>query len=258
MELLGKPLADQIKTELLARPVPEGEFVILKVGMDSVSKIYVLKKMEFADELKVKARLVETDEENISQQIDELNNDKGVRAIMIQLPLPASLDKDNLLKKINIHKDVDGFHYILNTPQAVSIPPTVLAVYELMRSYNVSLANGVLIVGGGFLVGRPLKKFLLEKNIKAEILEKNDPDYKQKLSSFDVVVVATGVGEIFDGTEFKEGASVIDASTVASEQQVTGDIKLSVLSKINLAPVPGGVGPVTVAMLFRNFYDLEE
>ena len=108
----------------------------------------------------------------------------------------------------------------------------------------------------GFLVGRPLHKFLNNSDVQSEILDKDDPHYRAKLSSADVVVVATGVGQIFSGSEFKAGATVIDASTVASEQSIAGDVIIEDESKINLAPVPGGVGPVTVAMLYKNLYDL--
>lgn len=258
MKLLGRPLADQVKLELLSRPLPKGEFVIVQARPDRVSEVYVSKKKEFADELGVKVRLVKTDENKITEVIEELNQDKNVQGILLQLPLPVSLDRDSILSKVSISKDVDGFHYILNTPGAQLVPPTVTAICELLKFYNVSLENGVLIVGGGFLVGRPLDKFFKISGIKSDILDKNDPDYRAKLSSADVIVVATGVGQIFSGNEFKAGATVIDASTVASEQSIAGDVKIEDESKINLAPVPGGVGPVTVAMLYKNLYDLSE
>jgi len=233
-----------------------GDLVIIKMGKNRVSEIYISKKIEFAKSLGVKVRVIEATEKNIFEYIEKLNNDKNIRAVFLQLPIPSSVDRNKVLSAIKASKDVDGFHYILGLEDAKTIPPTILAIHEFLKFHNVDLEKGVLIVGGGFLVGKPLRKFLQSKNIEAEILQKNESHYAQKLLSADVSVVATGVGNIFNGDEFKVGATVIDASTVACEDRLGGDVEEPGSSKISLAPVPGGVGPVTVAMLFRNFFDL--
>lgn len=254
MILSGNQVADKVKHQLLDMPIPNGVLAIVQVGNDPVSTLYVRKKQEMADELGVKTEVIYTSACNVLSTIDLLNKDKEVQGIIVQLPLPESLSKEEVLKKIDINKDVDGFYYILGQ-EFNTYPPTILAIYEMLKQYNTH-PNKILIVGSGFLVGKPLKKFLDEKKIDCEILKKDDPDYDKKLKDSDTVVVATGGGRIFNESDFKKGAVVIDASTIADEGKVKGDVVIDKAEFINISPVPGGVGPVTVMMLFKNFFEL--
>lgn len=258
MKLKGYEIALRLKEELKRRPSPNGELAIVRVGHDPVTSIYVEKKLELAKELNIKARVVNATIENIFENISQLNNDEDVSGIIVQLPLPEGLEREEIGRAIDPVKDVDGFHYILGDEHAISIPPTVLAIDSIFKQYQIDLSRGVLIVGGGFLVGIPLKKYLEEKQVGVEILKKDDHRYDQKLKEASVLVIATGGGKVFTQNEFQENAVVIDASTVSDEQKIRGDVKVSDDLKIKLSPVPGGVGPITVAMLFKNFYDLSK
>jgi methylenetetrahydrofolate dehydrogenase (NADP+)/methenyltetrahydrofolate cyclohydrolase len=258
MKLSGNQIALEIKEELKKLKVPSGDLAIVRIGDDPVTSVYVEKKLQFAKELGLSTRVIKAEAENIFEIIEELNQDDKVKGIIVQLPLPEGLDRTEISQKIAAEKDIDGFHYILGDPSARSVPPTVLAINAIFEKYNVDLASGVLIVGGGFLVGIPLKRFYEQKNIKAEILKKDQPDYEVKLKKADVLVIATGGGRRFLPSEFKEGSVVIDASTVSDEQKIRGDVSVEEELKIDLAPVPGGVGPITVAMLFKNFYLLNK
>jgi len=254
MRLLGNQIASQIKKGLIRRPNLTAFFVVVQVGQDPVSNLYVKKKVEFAKDIGVPIEVKKTSKDKIEKDLRSLSKDDRVKGIIVQLPLPEGLDREKVLGIIPKEKDVDGFNYILNRPFK-SYPPTILAISKIMTDYNLPVKEGVLIIGGGFLVGSPLRKFLNEKGIKAKILTKDDPDYDKKIKNSDVVVVATGGGRYFGQKDFKQGAFVIDASTVADEGKTRGDVNPEG-ELINLAPVPRGVGPVTVAMLFKNLYDL--
>ncbi len=254
MKLLGNQIAGQIKKGLVRKPKLQGVFVVVQIGQDPISNLYVKKKVEFANDIGVSMEVKKTSKNKIEQDLRSLSRKKRVRGIIVQLPLPKGLDREKVLGIISKEKDIDGFNFILDCPFR-SYPPTVLAIYKIITAYNLPIKEGVLIIGGGFLVGTPLRKFLIEKGIKNEILAKDDPDYEKKIKTAEVVVVATGGGRYFDQSDFKQGAFVIDASTVADEGKTRGDVNPEG-KLINLSPVPGGVGPVTVAMLFKNLYDL--
>jgi methylenetetrahydrofolate dehydrogenase (NADP+)/methenyltetrahydrofolate cyclohydrolase len=258
MKLKGYEIANEVKEELKKRSSPSGELAIVRVGDDPVTSIYVEKKLALAEELNIKARVINTTKQDIFRILEELNLDRAISGIIVQLPLPDGLKREEIGRAIDITKDVDGFHYILNDRGGLSIPPTVLAINSIFEKYQVDLSSGVLIVGGGFLVGIPLKKYLEEKKIEVEILEKDDPRYEEKLKKASVLVIATGGGRSFNQDEFSQNSVVIDASTVSDEKKIRGDVKVEDDLRIKLAPVPGGVGPVTVAMLFKNFYDLSK
>jgi methylenetetrahydrofolate dehydrogenase (NADP+)/methenyltetrahydrofolate cyclohydrolase len=254
MKLSGIPIALKIKNELKARNVPTGRLAIIQVGDDPVSSLYVRKKLEFASELNIQAESVRLEADKVESGVSALANDSRVRGIIVQLPLPEGVEREQIISLIPKEKDVDGFHYILEN-QYITYPPTVLAINEILSSYHVPLEDGVLIVGGGFLVGKPLSKYLASKGIQVEILEKDSSDYRSKLKNAQVVIVATGGGRTFTDNDFKTGAYVIDASTVAEEKKIRGDV-VSEGNTIHLSGVPGGVGPVTVAKLFENFFNL--
>lgn len=259
MILFGKPISKKIFDELHEAVKPAGKLAVVQVGSDPVSSFYVKKKQALAEDLGVNFELIhlaDTNEESLIENINKLNRDPEVKAVMLQIPLPSGFDREKIASTISAEKDIDGFSYIVNKPDAKYMPPTVLAIDEIMDYYGLSKSDKeILIVGEGFLVGRPLNKFFKERNYKTSILLKDDPQYLQKIKEADIVILATGAKLDLDEDSFKDGATVIDASTVAEDGNIRGDVKLSNHSKINLAPVPGGVGPLTLAMLFRNFFN---
>lgn len=261
MILDGRQLAQKTIDLLSSTPPPRGKLVVVQVGHDPVSSLYVAKKREMASALGVDFLLAQFDEligeEELIAEIKRINQDQTVRGIIVQIPLPKHINRVNVARSVAAEKDIDGFHCILESKKYSCVPPTVLAIFELLEFYKISLEKKqIVIVGGGFLVGKPLYQFLKAQNLDVKILEKDDPKYLQILREADVAVVSTGGGRRFREDEFKDGATVIDASTVSEEGKIQGDVKYDENwpQEKNLAPVPGGVGPVTVAMLFKNFY----
>lgn len=258
MILFGKPVADKIFRELQSKTKPVGKFVAIQVGSNPVSSFYVEKKRRVAQMLNVDFELVRISENSASKlndEIEKLNSDPSVRSIMVQIPLPEGFNREEIAAKIVSEKDVDGFSYIIGREDSKYLPPTVLAIDELLNFYNISKENKkILIVGEGFLVGRPLHRFWQDKKLNAEILKKDDAGYCEKIKNADIVVLATGAGLKLSDKNFKQHAVVIDASTVSENGAIKGDAQIDDSGVVSIAPVPGGVGPITIAMLFRNFF----
>jgi len=258
----GYKLAKEIVSQLGLRVAPNKQFVVVQVGDDPISDLYVSKKKEIADELGVNFRHLrlggDTTEQELIGQIDELNNDLRVGGILVQLPLPAHIDRIKIAKQISKDKDVDGFNFILGEGDFKTYPPTILAIDEILDFYKIKkIGKKILIIGGGFLVGAPLKLFWENKKLQPSVLKQNDTQYAQKIKESDIVIMATGGGGNFSSKDFKSGATVVDASTVSDDGEIRGDIEIENWPEDkNLVPVPGGVGPVTVAELYRNFFDL--
>lgn len=262
MILDGNKVAKKLLDQLKQKEKPLGEFIVVQVGRDKVSNLYVEKKREMAAWLGVDFKLKNFDEsisqENLILEIEKLNNDKKIRGILVQIPLPSHIDRAKIASAIEIKKDVDGFAYILRSNGECFLPPTVLAIDAILDFYKIEKqGKKIEIVGGGFLVGQPLFRLWHENGLNVEILKKDSLNYKSRIKAADIVVVATGGGANFDASDFKSGATVIDASTMAENGKIRGDVNSEGWPEDkNLAPVPGGVGPVTVAMLYKNFYNI--
>lgn len=259
MILYGAPLAQQIVSELQNKPLPSGKLAVIKVGDDLTSELYIQKKAEVAKNLSIDFEVMRLKDsigvEEFKLQITKLNQDRGVRAILLQIPLPKNIDRNWAASLIDPKKDIDGFSYILGKSDK-PIPPTVMAISDLLKFYKIDLdQKTIVIVGGGFLVGKPLFRYFKERGQQVLILEKNAPQYKQILKSGDIVITATGGGGAFSSSDFKDHAVVIDASTVCESGATRGDVDISSWDNLkSLSPVPGGIGPVTVAELYKNFY----
>lgn len=261
MILSGKPLAQDIMGRLKLQKKPSGKFIVVQVGSDAASNLYIEKKSVLAGQVGIDLEVVKLNSkitpEKLHRVIAMLNRRSDVRAILMQMPLPDHIDRLQAAGFINPQKDVDGFGYILSKATK-PIPPTVRAIVDLLKYYNISLrSKNILIIGQGFLVGKPLFRYWNEQGLNVAVLGKSDPNYNKKIKSADIVVAATGKGGVFTYSDFKIGATVIDASTICENAQTRGDVILSGWKEDkNLAPVPGGVGPVTVAELLRNFFIL--
>jgi methylenetetrahydrofolate dehydrogenase (NADP+)/methenyltetrahydrofolate cyclohydrolase len=261
MFLYGKPLAQKIISGLKNRKKLSGSLSVVQLGNDPTSSLYVTKKGQLAEELGIDFRVVKLKPNasfsELKNSLEKLNKDKTVRAILLQMPLPAHLDRNAIAGLIEQGKDVDGFGYIIGKTQK-PMPPTVLAIVDLLSFYKINLdRKRILIIGGGFLVGKPLYRYLLEKKFQVKILQKDDTDYFKKVKDADVILTATGRGANFSYSDFKVGATVVDASTVCEGGFTKGDVNIEGWGfDKNLAPVPGGLGPVTIAELFSNFFKL--
>lgn len=259
MMLLGREIAEKIEEELRERN-DKKSLLVIQIGSDEVSSLYVKKKKEFCQRVGVQFDLKRFSDDvtqvELVEFIQKANADKSINGIIVQLPLPDAIDKNSALLAISPDKDIDGFRYILDV-EYKHYPPTVLAIDQLVDRYAPQAkSTRALIVGGGFLVGSPLCKYWLDQGIDVEILDKLDEKYFEKIKSAGLVVVSTGGGINLGSDNFAKNAVVIDASTVSESGSVKGDIdKTGWPEDISLAPVPGGVGPLTVAMLVRNLYE---
>lgn len=261
----GKQIADQILAELkskistLSRPP---KLAVFLVGQNPASVSYVEAKQKKALEIGLAVELKKFDESISQRELqDEIRNVKDADGIIVQLPLPTHIDRQAVLDEVPPGLDVD----VLTTKNKVSLsegayipfdPPAAAAVLKILDDYKVDLKDkNILIVGSGELVGQPLATLLLKRGISFELANKFTENTAELMGKADVVISGVGKEKLVTGEMIKEGAVVIDAGTAGSEAgEIKGDVDTETVSaKASLlSPVPGGVGPVTIAMLFQN------
>ncbi len=259
-------LREELKTEVSElkskyNKIP-GLTVIL-IGEDPPSKIYVRNKEKSANEVGLKSDVIrypETIEEKIVlEKIDELNNDESVSGILVQLPLPKHINKQKVIEAILPSKDVDGFHPMnvgnLSSGYESSIPCTPLGCYLLIKKIEPNL-NGkkAVVVGRSNLNGKPMTQLLLKENCTVTITHSKTKDLKGECLKGDIIVAAVGIPELVKGDWVKKDAIVIDVGINKTDKGIVGDVAFDEVSKVAkaLTPVPGGVGPMTIACLLKN------
>ena len=259
-------LREKLKKEVLElkskyNKVP-GLTVIL-IGELAPSKIYVKNKEKSANEVGLKSEVIrypETiDEKTVLNKIEELNNDESVSGILVQLPLPKHIDKQKVIEKILPSKDVDGFHPMnvgnLSSGYECSVPCTPLGCYLLIKKIEPNL-NGkkAVVVGRSNLNGKPMTQLLLKENCTVTITHSKTKDLKSECLKGDIIVAAVGIPELVKGDWVKKDAIVIDVGINKTEKGIVGDVAFNEVSKVAkaLTPVPGGVGPMTIACLLKN------
>ncbi len=259
-------LREELKQEVLVlknkhNKVP-GLTVIL-IGDLAPSQIYVRNKEKSANEVGLKSEVIRypdsVDESEILKKINELNNDDAVSGILVQLPLPKHIDKQKVIEAIAPNKDVDGFHPMnvgnLSSGYESSIPCTPLGCYLLIKKIEPNL-NGkkAVIVGRSNLNGKPMTQLLLKENCTVTITHSKTSDLKGECLKGDIIVAAVGIPELVKGDWIKKDAIVIDVGINKTENGLVGDVAFDEVSKVAkaLTPVPGGVGPMTIACLLKN------
>ena len=259
-------LREELKKEVLYlkdkhNKVP-GLTVIL-IGDLAPSQIYVRNKEKSANEVGLKSEVVRypdsVEESEVLKKIDELNNDDSVSGILVQLPLPKHIDKQKVIEAIMPEKDVDGFHPMnvgnLSSGYESSIPCTPLGCYLLIKNIEPNL-NGkkAVIVGRSNLNGKPMTQLLLKENCTVTITHSKTTDLKGECLKGDIIVAAVGIPELVKGDWVKKDAIVIDVGINKTENGLVGDVAFDEVSKVAkaLTPVPGGVGPMTIACLLKN------
>jgi methylenetetrahydrofolate dehydrogenase (NADP+) / methenyltetrahydrofolate cyclohydrolase len=261
----GKGLAARIREEV-AREVddfsrPIGLATVL-VGDDPASDVYIRMKHKATLEVGIEARDLrlpaQTTEEELLALVSELNADEGVDGILVQLPLPEQIDEGRVIRAVDPVKDVDGFHpvnaglLLAGTPGHV--PGTPLGVLALLDEYGVELegANAV-VIGRSDIVGKPVALLLLHRHATVTICHSRTRDLAAEATRADVVVAAVGVPGIVTPEMVKTGAAVVDVGINRTENGLVGDVDPAVAERAGLlTPVPGGVGPMTIAMLLRS------
>ncbi len=260
---LKQNVAEKITQRLNAGKRAPGLAVIL-VGSDSASQVYVGKKRQACEAIGINSVAhdlpSETDENTLLTLIDELNQDDTIDGILVQLPLPEHLDSTKVLERINPSKDVDGFHPYNVGRLAQRIPTlrscTPAGIMTLMEHYGIQPKGmHAVIVGASNIVGRPMAMELLLAGSTTTVCHRFTQDLKHHVSQADLLIVAVGKRGIVDSNWIKPGAIVIDVAMNRSEDgKLCGDLDFEVASEKAsfITPVPGGVGPMTVATLMEN------
>lgn len=251
MILFGKPVAEKIYQSLGVKNHPT--MAVVLVCEDPASIAYVHAKEKQAEKLGIDFKLFHlpgiASEKKILEIIEDLNKNKYVNGIIVQLPLPEGIDTDKILAAVTPEKDIDGF-------SGKFPPPTAQAILEILKFYEIDLKNKkIVIVGYGRLVGKPLAEMFKKKDIQPIICTSNS-DIASETIDADIIVSATGVPGLIKPDMVSKEAVVIDAGTAESKGKINGDVDVGVYEKVSAyTPTPGGVGPVTVACLMRNLIE---
>ena len=261
----GKALAERVRAELkseleeLARPV--GLATVL-VGEDPASAVYIKRKQEACREVGIEPfdHHLEGDisEDELIELVRGLNGDERVTGILVQLPLPEQIDEGKGIRSIDPIKDVDGFHpvsagYLLQgSPTFVAATPA--GIMEILREYDVELKGAqAVVIGRSNIVGKPMALLLLAEHATVTICHSRTRDLAGVVRQADVVVAAVGRPETVTANMLKEGATVVDVGINRVDGKIVGDVAEDVRGRAGLlTPVPGGVGPMTIASLLRN------
>lgn len=261
--LLDK-LAEDIKN-LDKKP----SLAVIIVGDDPASRIYVNLKKKKAFELGINSQVIEmpyeTKQEDLLEKIEELNNDKNINAILVQLPLPNHMDKNIVLEKITPLKDVDCFHpynagKISTGNKPYVYPCTPNGILKLLEYYNISVeGKNVVVIGRSNIVGRPMAQMFVNKNATVTICHSKTQDLCSIARSADILVCAVGQRNLVTKDMVKKDAVVIDVGMNKNQDgKLCGDVDFANVKDIAsfITPVPGGVGPMTICSLMLNTYDL--
>ena len=260
----GKALAERIRGEI-AREVRElGEIGLatVLVGDDPANDIYIRLKHKAAGEVGMHAKDIrlasQTTEEELLDQVAQLNADDAIDGLLVQLPLPGHIDEARIIRAIDPLKDVDGLHplnfgqLVLGRPAHVGATP--VGVMRLLEEYDVPLEGArAVVVGRSDIVGKPQSLLLLHANATVTICHSRTKDLGAVTREADVVVVAVGQTNVIGPDDVREGATVIDVGMNRGEDGVVGDVDPATAERVGLiTPVPGGVGPMTIAMLLTS------
>jgi len=266
----GKAVAARVRAEVKAeverlkreRGIVPG-LAVVRVGEDPASKVYVTGKKKAAEEVGFNSWEHHPDE-NITQDallalVQKLNDDPAVHGILVQLPLPKHIDADVIISAVKPEKDADGFHpmnagnLLLGRPATRACTP--YGIMRLLDEIGCNLAGKrAVVVGRSNIVGKPMALMLLQKNATVTIAHSKS-DVRREVEDADIVVVAVGVAELVKGEWIKPGAVVIDVGmNRKADGKLVGDVEFATASEraSYITPVPGGVGPMTIAMLIRN------
>jgi len=263
----GKKIADEILQELRIKIQESGlslKLAVVLVGGNPASLSYIKMKQKRAEEIGIQVEIfryrIEMTQAELIAEIKQINSEPSVSGILVQLPLPEHLNRDEVLNAVDPQKDVDCLTETnkqrLNTALAVPLPPAAAAVLKILEYYNIALHDkSILIVGSGDLIGKPLAAILRSKQIDFHSANRQTEDLTHLTLKSDIIITGAGKPGLITGDMIKQGSIIIDAGTTGSDEgEILGDVdQQSVMGKAALlAPVPGGVGPITVAMLLKN------
>ena len=244
---------------------PAGLAVVI-VGNNPASQVYVKNKIRACENVGFYSENIELDE-NISekellQEIDKLNKNDRIDGILVQLPLPAHINELKIIDSISPEKDVDGFH-VSNIGKMVIgdetgfLSCTPYGIMQLLEEYKIEIAGkDAVIIGRSNIVGKPMAFMLIQKGATVQVCNSNTKDLRKKLNEADIIIVAAGVPKLLKKEDVKEGAVVIDVGINRVDGKICGDVDYEEVAEKTsyITPVPGGVGPMTIASLIKNTF----
>lgn len=266
----GKALAQEIRDKVRNRVDQlakiHGVFphlVVILIGNDPASETYVSGKEKACLKAGIRSTVIRRDEsvtnDEIIDLIDKLNQDPDVHGVLLQLPIPKHLNQDQIIARIDPGKDVDGFTYEnvakLTIGKPHLIPCTPLGIMRLLEKYAIPVqGRNCVVIGRSQIVGKPMASLLLAANGTVTICHSKTKDLPEIASTADILVVAIGKPKLVDETYVKPGATVIDVGISRIEGKLQGDVDFERVAKVagHITPVPGGVGPMTIACLLEN------
>ena len=266
----GKKISQEIKDELkekaaaMAKEGKKAALAVIQVGNDPASGVYVRNKKKACEYIGIESLSYELPEETTEEElvalIEKLNADAGVNGILVQLPLPEQINEEKIIQTISPDKDVDGFHMqnvgALCTGGKGYVSCTPLGIITLLKRSGIEIAGKrCVVMGRSNIVGKPMAMLLLRENGTVTICHSKTQDMKEITRQADILVVAIGKPKFVDETYVKEGAVVIDVGIHRNaENKLCGDVDFDKVAPHTSAitPVPGGVGPMTIAMLMNN------
>lgn len=266
----GKKISQEIKDELKQQVAELKEkhinicLAVIQVGTDPASCVYVRNKKRACEYIGIQSLSYELPEETTEEElialIDTLNHNKDVNGILVQLPLPKTMNEDRVIQSINAKKDVDGFHpqsvgaLSIGLPGFVSCTPA--GIIQLLKRSNIEIdGKHCVVVGRSNIVGKPMALLMLRENATVTIAHSHTKNLPEITRQADILIVAVGKNKMITSEYVKEGAVVIDVGMHRNEQnQLSGDVDYDGVAPrcSAITPVPGGVGPMTIAMLMYN------
>ena len=266
----GKKVAAELRvelkqevSELKAKYNKVPGLTVILIGDMAPSQIYVRMKEKAANEVGLKSEVIRypgtVEEKTVLDKVEELNKDESVSGILVQLPLPKHINKQKVIESILPSKDVDGFHPMnvgnLSSGYESSVPCTPLGCYLLIKKIEPNLSGKkAVVVGRSNLNGKPMTQLLLKENCTVTITHSKTKDLKAECLAADIIIAAVGMPELVKGDWVKKDAIVIDVGINKTDKGIVGDVAFEEVSKVAkaLTPVPGGVGPMTIACLLKN------
>ena len=269
----GKALSDKIlkeieneHSELQAKVGRKAGLAVIIVGENPASQIYVRNKIRACERVGFHSETIRFDEniteENLLLEIEKLNNDSNIDGILVQLPIPKHINELKVINAISAEKDVDGFHTtnigkMMIGDETGFLPCTPAGVIQMFEEYNIDLeGKDVLVIGQSNIVGKPMTLLLINKRATVQVCNSKTKNLPEKLQKADVVVAAAGSPKLVKGSDVKEGVVVIDIGINRVNGKICGDVDFEEVSQkaSYITPVPGGVGPMTIAMLIKNTF----
>ncbi|WP_369024744.1 bifunctional 5,10-methylenetetrahydrofolate dehydrogenase/5,10-methenyltetrahydrofolate cyclohydrolase [Mycoplasma capricolum] len=271
-KLVSKTRKQLVKQQIdiyLNKGYRKPKLAVILIGNDQASELYVSNKIKACNLVGIESMLLRFDEnitsQTLSDQINQLNNDQLVDAILLQLPLPKHLNEQMFLQAITPLKDVDGFHYINQGKMLEGYdtiyPCTPIGIINLLKAYNIDVkSKDITIIGTSNIVGKPLAIMLSNMGATVSMCNKNTKSLKKYTKISDIVISATGKQFIITKDMIKKNAIIIDVGIIRDPitNKIVGDVDFENVKELcsYITPVPGGVGPMTVAMLLENTLQL--